>query len=311
MTGTGIPAINGSNNKRLIPDVGFHSAGNNGAYQFYVNNALTSGFVGTSFASPMLAGSLQLVAARTISLGGLAPDGNGKRRFGRIQDLIYSQNGNPSIWFDIASGSSNGNLPSGQGASTPHVGWDTCVGWGPMNFDAFAQAVVCDTGGCTGPSTPFCFGDGNDPNVTTLCPCFNFGAAGNGCANAVNANGANLACSGNISPDTISFTATGELNTALSVFLQGNVNTNSGILFGDGVRCAAGTLKRLYTHNAVGGTVTAPDGFDATVSAQSAALGDPIAPGTKRFYQTYYRDPNLGFCSGLGFNVTNGIQVQW
>src|SRR5262249_48884933 len=29
---------------------------------------------------------------------------------------------------------------------------------------------------------PFCFGDGLDPNVTTPCPCANFGAAGHGCA---------------------------------------------------------------------------------------------------------------------------------
>jgi len=103
----------------------------------------------------------------------------------------------------------------------------------------------------------------------------------------------------------------GELNSSLSVFLQGNVNTNSGILFGDGVRCAAGSLKRLYTLNASGGTVAAPGPTDNPITVQSALLGDTILPGTSRFYQVYYRDPNLAFCTGSGFNVTNGMQIDW
>jgi subtilase family serine protease len=310
-TGTGVPAINAFNNKRLIPDVAFHSSSGSGAYQFYFNNNLTGGFIGTSFASPIFAGMLQLISLKVISLGGLVPDGNGKRRFGRIQDLIYSQNGNLSIWFDIAAGSSNGNLPSGQGASTPHVGWDTCVGWGPMNCDAFASAVVCDTGGCPGPISSFCYGDGIDPNVTTLCPCFNFGTTGHGCANSQVANGAELTATGDISPDTIVLSASGELPNALSIFLQGDVNSSAGVLFGDGVRCAAGSLKRLFTHNASSGNVSAPSGADPSISVQSANLGAPIPPGAARYYQTYYRDPSLSFCSGLGFNVTNAIKVQW
>jgi len=106
-------------------------------------------------------------------------------------------------------------------------------------------------------------------------------------------------------------TGAGELNSSLSVFLQGNVNTNSGVLFGDGVRCAAGLLKRLYTKNASGGTVTAPGAGDPSITTQSAALGDTIMPGTSRYYQVYYRDPNLTFCTGLGFNVTNGMRIVW
>jgi subtilase family serine protease len=310
--GNGVPAVNASNNHKLCPDVAFHSSGSGtGAYQFYFNNALNSSFIGTSFASPMFAGQLQLISLKTISLGGLAPDAHGHRRFGRIADLIYSQNGTPTIWFDIMSGGSNGTLPGGQGSSTPHAGWDTCVGWGPMDCTAFATAVVCNTGGCTGPFTAFCFGDGQDPLVTTLCPCFNFGATNHGCANSVNASGAVLSATGTTSPDTVTLTSAGELNSSLSIFLQGDANTNSGILFGDGVRCASGQLKRLYTYNAVGGTVSAPAAFDPPITTQSANLGAPIPPGSKRYYQTYYRDPNLGFCSGMGFNVTNGMQVQW
>jgi hypothetical protein len=150
--GTGVPPITAVNDKRLVPDLAFHSSGTSGAYLFFLNGGLTSA-IGTSFASPVFVGHLQLVSQQVISLGGLAPDANGKRRFGRIQDLIYAQNGDPAIWFDIATGPSNGPLPSDQGSSFPGVGWDMCVGWGPMDCKAFAEAVVCETGGCNGPWT--------------------------------------------------------------------------------------------------------------------------------------------------------------
>ena len=47
--GTGVPPITASNNKRLVPDVAFHSSGTSGAYQFFLNGGLTSA-IGTSFA---------------------------------------------------------------------------------------------------------------------------------------------------------------------------------------------------------------------------------------------------------------------
>ena len=309
-TGTGVPPVNSFNNHRLVPDVGFHAAGNgSGAYQFYSGNSLQSGSVGTSFAAPIFAGSLAVTEQKIISLGGLTTNG----RFGRIQDLIYGMNGDPAVWFDVTSGS-NGQLPSSQGTSTAGVGWDTVTGWGPMNCGAFAPIAACLTGancGGSGLGTPYCFGDGFDPLVITFCPCFNFGAVGHGCANSVNASGAQLSATGSTNPDTVQFTSTGELNTSLSIFLQGTGTNNNGALFGDGVRCVAGSLKRLYTHNAVGGSVSAPVGADLPVSLRSAALGDTILPGTPRYYQTYYRDPNLTFCTGTGFNVTGGLRIDW
>jgi hypothetical protein len=78
------------------------------------------------------------------------------------------------------------------------------------------------------------------------------------------------------------------------------------IPFGQGLRCAAGQLKRLFTKIAAGGHTYAPIAGDASISERSAALGDPIAPGTQRFYYVYYRDPVvLGACSPAStFNVT-------
>ena len=82
------------------------------------------------------------------------------------------------------------------------------------------------------------------------------------------------------------------------------------VVFGDGLRCAGGALKRLYTKTAASGSITAPQAGDPTVSARSAALGDPIPLGATRVYHTYYRDPNLGFCPA-GFNATNAIAQVW
>jgi len=308
--GTGVPAVNAFNNHRLIPDVGFHAAGGGtGAYQVYSGGALQSLWTGTSFAAPMFAGALAVTEQYIIALGGLAPDGFGHQRFGRLQDLIYDMNGDPAAWYDILSGS-NGSLPSGQGLSSATVGWDSVSGWGPLKFDGFALIAACATGANCG-GTPFCFGDGLDPLVTTPCPCANYGAAGHGCANFANAQGAILWVDGLHTPDNVKLYSTGELPTALGVFMQCKNNNVTGVLFGDGLRCATGTLKRLYTKNAVAGSSSAPTAGEYPITVRSELLGDPILPGESRYYQRYYRDNHPAFCTGIGFNVTNAVRIDW
>ena len=175
------------------------------------------------------------------------------------------------------------------------------------SLDANANGVPdeCQQGGI-----PFCFGDGTvDP-----CPCFNDGGPGRGCANSgAGSTGALLQSSGTTVPDTVVLSASGERPTALSIFLQGDVRLTRPVAFGDGLRCAAGSLKRLSVKNAVGGVATYPESGDPSVSARSAALGDPIPSGALRVYQTYYRDANTGFCPNPGstFNATQAIQLAW
>ena len=90
------------------------------------------------------------------------------------------------------------------------------------------------------------------------------------------------------------------------------LNTNlNGLVFGDGVRCVTGILKRIGIKNAVAGTAVYPGPCDPSITSRSAALGDPIAPGSTRYYQSYYRDPLASFCPPLTFNSSNGIIVQW
>ncbi len=303
--GNGVPA---SPNKRLIPDVGFHASSGGGAYQFYTNGNLSGGFVGTSFASPIVCGLLAIAEQRMINNGALPPNGAGKQRLGRVADLIYSMNGRSDVWFDVTSGS-NGTLPDST-ASTAHAGWDYVTGWGPFDTQSFADVATCLTGHC-GPGTAYCAGDSQDPNVSTFCPCLNFGSPGHGCSNSANAAGAQLNATGSAQTDTVVFTSAGELNTALSILMQGNSNASAGVIAGDGVRCVAGTLKRLYSHSASGGSVTFPQGGDPSVRTQSSIKGDNIPSGATRYYQVYYRDANAGFCTAATFNVSSGYFIVW
>jgi hypothetical protein len=122
-----------------------------------------------------------------------------------------------------------------------------------------------------------------------------------------------LAAVGQLNPDMVSLSATEELPTALSIFLQGNVAI-SPAFFGDGLRCAGGTLKRIGVKSAVGGAALYPGPGDLGIRARSAQLGDTIPSGGTRYYQTYYRDPNAAFCpapAGNTWNVTNGITIVW
>lgn len=145
-----------------------------------------------------------------------------------------------------------------------------------------------------------------------ICPCNNPSQGGGGCNNSVGTGGAVLSATGtpSLSADTLSLAQSGELPNALSIFLQGTATVTGGTTFGDGVRCAGGTLKRLFVHNASSGSVTAPVGADSAVNSRSAALGDTILACQTRYYQIYYRDANLTFCAG-GFNVGNGAKVTW
>ncbi len=178
----------------------------------------------------------------------------------------------------------------------------------PGDTNNIVDAFVHDRG----PSVlSYCFGDASQ----AACPCGNTGAAGHGCENSASTGGAVLTVSGtqSLGADSVVFTSSNELPSALSIVLQGTVTT-SAASFGDGLRCVAGSLKRLYVKSAAAGVASAPSGTDLSVSARSQAAGDPIPAGASRFYQVYYRDPNPAFCpapSGNTWNISSGIALVW
>jgi len=114
-----------------------------------------------------------------------------------------------------------------------------------------------------------------------------------------------------LSADTVVFTTEHENPSATSILLQGSTSLPAGVVFGRGVRCVGGNLKRLYVKTASNGSVTAPQAGDPSVSARSAQLGDAILAGRTRFYTVGYRDPGyLNGCTGT-INMTPSGSVVW
>ncbi len=170
-------------------------------------------------------------------------------------------------------------------------------------FIAWGLEITTCTPAATG--TPFCFGDGLDPNVTTPCPCANNGAAGHGCGNSAVAGGALLTATGTTSPDTVVLTASGMPATSTSIFLKGDLLDDA--VYGDGVRCVAGNLIRLRTRINVGGAAQFPDTGDPLLSVRGQT---PPGSGLTGLYQTYYRNA-AAFCTPATFNISSGLRIVW
>jgi len=155
------------------------------------------------------------------------------------------------------------------------------------------------------PGVEFCFGEGSP----VACPCGNTGVIGNGCGNSVNAAGANLLATGNgsVSGDTVVLTGSGMPNGSV-LYFQGTTQLGggAGIPFGDGKRCAGGSVTRLGTKTNVAGTSQYPGGGDLPVSVKGAV---PAGGGT-RTYQAWYRNA-AAFCTPATFNLTNGVSIAW
>ncbi len=174
----------------------------------------------------------------------------------------------------------------------------TTAGFGTFNG---VQIVAEGTSGIV-----YCSGDGSG----TACPCGNAGAAGNGCASSVNPNGAHLSISGlaSIAADSLVLNGSGMPDTSSVLYFQGTVRVSggSGAPFGDGLRCAGGTLVRLGTKTNVGGASAYPQGVgDAAISVRGMN-----SAGDVRDYQAWYRNI-AAFCTGDTFNLTNGVELTW
>jgi Tol biopolymer transport system component len=150
------------------------------------------------------------------------------------------------------------------------------------------------------------------------CPCSNPPATGgSGCDNAAHTGGALLLAFGGtfLSCDSLLLRSVDEGPNALSVFYEGSSALASGAVYGQGVRCAGGTLLRLFTKNASNGSVEAPDPIagEAGIAARSAELGEVIHPGETRWYFVAYRDRgSTPTCAARGgTNTTQTGSVLW
>jgi hypothetical protein len=151
----------------------------------------------------------------------------------------------------------------------------------------------------------FCFGDGSG----TACPCGNASPAGGGagCLNSLGTGG-RLAAVGvaSISADTFVLQGSGMPNSS-ALYFQGTSQQSGGLgaAFGDGLRCAGGTVIRLGTKANAGGASQYPAAGDTGISVRGANVA-----GNVRTYQCWYRNA-AAFCQPETFNLTNGWQATW
>ena len=151
-----------------------------------------------------------------------------------------------------------------------------------------------------------CAGDGTG----TPCPCGNDTppASHAGCAHSAGA-GARLDGSGTaaVSSDSLVLSVTGLPSTTTGIFLQGTVAASggAGVLAGDGLRCVAGTIRRLAVRSTTNGTLAYPAPGDPPLSVAGS-----VPPGAVLRYQVWYRDP-AAYCTSDTFNWSGGLRVQW
>ena len=107
---------------------------------------------------------------------------------------------------------------------------------------------------------------------------------------------------------TPSFTTNTFVLSALSLppsanctFFHGTTRVDPPTSFGNGLRCAGGTLVRL-------GTTTAANGVTIQYQDLAGAPYAGVQPGDVRRFQLVYRDPAAG---GAGFNTTAALEITF
>lgn len=139
------------------------------------------------------------------------------------------------------------------------------------------------------------------------CPCGNNTGGSRGCGNSVHPNGGLLDGNGiaSLTEDTLLLEGSDMPANSTCIYLQGTTE-GPPVAFGDGLRCVAGTLKRLVTRHNSGGASSFPIAGDPPISVR----GQIPAIGAIRYYQVWYRDP-ANFCTATTYNITNGIMAVW
>jgi len=216
--------------------------------------------------------------------------------------------------YDFTTGGTfiNGGGPVGGltliNGTDAYVGFTSACGGCTETHDIYSWHWGIGSGG---PGVGYCTGDIGDG---TPCPCGNDNdgtVPGSGCANGVFTSGALLTGSGvaSLSVDTLVLSASGLEPSNSGLYFQANNDLSPGNIWGDGLQCAGGGLKRLGVRFA-----------DASGNSDTSAWATPISvkagniiAGDTKYYQCWYRNPLNPPC-GAGvndFNASNGYAVSW
>lgn len=171
---------------------------------------------------------------------------------------------------------------------------------GPQNWEFYRQAFAPPVSG-----TAFCLGSG----TATPCPCGNSTSDGSGCASSIG-RGARLTGYGStsLSNDTFTLSVFPVPNTSV-LFFQGTdqLGNGAGLVFGDGLRCAGGSVIRLGAKLPASNFAQYSSASDTPISVK----GMVPSLGATRSYQVWYRNPDPSWCTSGTFNLSNGWTVTW
>jgi plastocyanin len=154
------------------------------------------------------------------------------------------------------------------------------------------------------PGSAYCFGDGGG----AACPCGTAGPAGRGCPTSVGP-GARLRAIGDasVAADSLKLWVTDAPEGLNVLFFQGStqVAAGAGSVFGEGLRCAGGTLIRIGQMTQSFNWAAYPGAGDAPISQRGF-----VAPGDTRHYQVWFQD-SPGLCGPPVANLSNGYTITW
>ena len=205
-------------------------------------------------------------------------------------------------------------------ASAPGVRYTNGTGTGPaaQNADLIIDegfGLAYPFGGSYSPRTwngtiyyysevgePYCFGDlsGN------VCPCGNVGPPEAGCMHS-GGTGGRLVGGGSTDAEVDTFTAVATdlppNKTALLFAGTTQLGNGNGLIFGDGFRCAGGTIRRFGVRQS--------DSLGNVSWGPGLVSQGELGAGDTRNFQVWYRDIGTSSPCGWGFNLTNGLSVTF
>mgnify|MGYP000089842319 CR=1 FL=1 len=172
--------------------------------------------------------------------------------------------------------------------------------WKSLNYTASTVA-----GFTPSVYVPFCAGDGS----ATACPCGNASAldSGRGCANSLGLTGFVTAQgTASLTNDKVVLKGSGMPDAGV-LYFQGTAQmaSGAGVVFGDGLLCVSGTIRRLGVKFNSANASTLPASGDPALSVSGALSGAATVN-----YQLWYRDA-IAHCTGDTFNLTNGLSIVW